>query len=125
MAEKETKKQRPLTFAWDFFTSKFNDVDIFSQHISLNIDGKKSNISTTFGGCLTLIFYIAVILYVILQIFIWNTREASVFQVNDYLLDYNSYPYMEDKTLNMFDTSFNMFIGTTNKDINLLDNAYI
>ena len=46
--------------------------------------------------------------------------------VNDYMLDYTSDPYMKDKTFNMlFNDSFNMFIGTTNKDINLLDNPYI
>jgi len=96
--------------------------DKFGGPVSINFDGKNEKVNTAIGGFITILSSIAVIFFIIIQIMVMFNRTNNEFYVSDYIIDSESF---RNKTMDEFDDTFNLFIGTTNKDLNWFHNPYI
>ena len=88
----------------------------------MNYDGDKEMITTSFGGFITLSFYIMFIIHILVNSFAVLNLTNLTFVSYDVITNHETFV---DHTMQDFKDTFSMFVGTTNTDIDLWDNPYI
>ena len=79
-------------------------------------------INTPCGGIATILMVTLAINYLSIQINTMIKLSFTTFTLNDYHTDLQK---IGSQSMQDYDDSFNMFIGTTNKQIDFLDNPYL
>ena len=118
------KKKRCNCKYWsDYFENKLKGIDVFGEPITLSFNGDYSNITTIAGGICTIVVAVVTGVYLWQQVTILlENKKGVAYSVSDFFTDEET---MGNINLGEYDDSFNMIIGTTNKELNFFDNPYI
>jgi hypothetical protein len=115
------------------------EVDIYGRVLHFNVDGCAETVSTTFGGLMTILFVVMMSGYSFMQFQKMITKDETIFISSIQTLDievehrdndghsHNRNPEAHSGPVNLskFEDTFGMIVGTTNKDVDLIDNPYI
>jgi len=74
------------------------------------------------GGAISIVFISCTIMYITMEAYIMFTYNGTEYSVSDQMTDIGVMHY---QSMEHYKDSFNMLVGTYNKEINLFDNPYI
>ena len=100
-------------------TGLLEKIDVFGKKVEFNFHHNQKTITNSFGGLMTIAMLICSILFVTRQYVTMMENNQSKYQVNQRISDLSQ---MGTMSMDQFDNSFNMFFGTPNTELNLLDN---
>ena len=93
--------------------------DIYAFPINFTVDNDNSRISNPFGGLVSIIFILLSLMYLAYETTEMYEMDRTSFSISSYRNE-TGVIKMKD-----FEDSFNMFIGTMDRSIDLFDNPYI
>ena len=94
---------------------KIKGQDIFGESITLSYNSEFSEITTVCGGIMSLFVVVLSVVYLWQQLTILlENKKGVAFSVSDFFTDDET---MSDINIGDYDDSFNMIIGTTNKEL--------
>ena len=103
-------------------TSLLNNIDMYGRCIHLNFSEQHSDITTSFGGLMTMLMVIVFINYSALNLNMMMKMNSTSYSVNDYQIDLKE---LDNVSMDNYRDSFNMFFGTTNEQLDWFDNPYV
>ena len=96
--------------------------DMFAVPINFKVDRDQTEITNTFGGIVTIFYFIAIASYIIYQLISMYRFDQTTFLSSTNWFESSK---NEPVILSEFNDSFSMIIGTKNDTLDWFNNPYI